>query len=51
MLHAGGSHDGLFFEPTALGRVRAGMRAFDEEVFGPVANKWLTRIELFWSEL
>ena len=30
MLHAGGSHDGLFFEPTALGRVRAGMRAFDE---------------------
>lgn len=38
MLHAGGSHDGLFFEPTALGGVRAGMRAFDEEVFGPVAS-------------
>jgi len=38
VLHAGGSHDGLFFEPTALGGVRAGMRAFDEEVFGPVAS-------------
>jgi len=36
-LHAGGSHDGLFYRPTVLGDVRPGMRVFDEEVFGPVA--------------
>jgi benzaldehyde dehydrogenase (NAD) len=36
-LHAGGSHDGLFYRPTVLSNVRPGMRVFDEEVFGPVA--------------
>ncbi|HZX85026.1 MAG TPA: benzaldehyde dehydrogenase [Reyranella sp.] len=36
-LLAGGSRDGLFVQPTVLGNVRPGMRAFDEEVFGPVA--------------
>ena len=28
---------GFFYEPTVLDRVRKGMPAFDEEVFGPVA--------------
>jgi succinate-semialdehyde dehydrogenase/glutarate-semialdehyde dehydrogenase len=28
---------GNYFEPTVLTRVRSGMRAFREEVFGPVA--------------
>lgn len=37
-LHAGGSHDRLFYRPTVLGGVRPGMRVFDEEVFGPVAS-------------
>ena len=37
-LHAGGSHDKLFYRPTVLGGVRPGMRVFDEEVFGPVAS-------------
>ncbi|MBS2531741.1 benzaldehyde dehydrogenase [Catenulispora sp. NF23] len=36
-LLAGGSRDGLFFEPTVLGAVRPGMAAFDEEIFGPIA--------------
>ncbi|AEY85447.1 aldehyde dehydrogenase [Streptomyces hygroscopicus subsp. jinggangensis 5008] len=36
-LLAGGSRDGLFFEPTVLAGVRPGMPAFDEEIFGPVA--------------
>jgi benzaldehyde dehydrogenase (NAD) len=36
-LLAGGSRDGLFFEPTVLAGVTAGMAAFDEEIFGPVA--------------
>src|SRR5690606_9131076 len=34
----GGSHEGLFYRPTVLGEVRAGMSAFDEEIFGPVAS-------------
>ena len=37
-LEAGGTHDGLFFKPTVLSGVKPGMRAFEEEVFGPVAN-------------
>jgi benzaldehyde dehydrogenase (NAD) len=37
VLHAGGTHEGLFYRPTVLGDVRAGMPAFDQEIFGPVA--------------
>ena len=37
-LEAGGRYEGLFYEPTVLSGVRASMRAFREEVFGPVAN-------------
>jgi benzaldehyde dehydrogenase (NAD) len=37
-LHAGGNYDGLFYRPTVLSGVRAGMRVHDEEVFGPVLN-------------
>ena len=37
-LLAGGTHEGLFYRPTVLGAVKPGMRAFDEEVFGPVAS-------------
>ncbi|MBS0449967.1 MAG: benzaldehyde dehydrogenase [Proteobacteria bacterium] len=37
-LLAGGAHEGLFYKPTVLSNVKAGMRAYDEEVFGPVAN-------------
>lgn len=36
-LLAGGSRNGLFFEPTVITGVIAGMAAFDEEIFGPVA--------------
>ncbi len=37
-LHAGGTHESLFYRPTVLGGVKPGMRVFDEEVFGPVAS-------------
>ena len=37
-LEAGGKYDGLFYQPTVLTGVRSNMRAFREEVFGPVAN-------------
>lgn len=37
-LEQGGSHEGLFYAPTVLSGVRPGMRAFDEEIFGPVAS-------------
>ena len=37
-LQAGGSYDRLFYRPTVLTEVKPGMRAFDEEVFGPVAS-------------
>ena len=37
-LEAGGTYEGLFYRPTVLSGVRPGMRAFDEETFGPVAN-------------
>src|SRR5271157_5925705 len=36
-LAAGGTFDGTFYRPTVLTGVKPGMRAFDEEVFGPVA--------------
>lgn len=37
-LEAGGTHEGLFYQPTVLSNVWPGMRCFDEECFGPVAN-------------
>jgi benzaldehyde dehydrogenase (NAD) len=37
-LEAGGSYEKLFYKPTVLSNVKPGMRAFNEEVFGPVAN-------------
>ena len=37
-LEAGGHFDGLFYKPTVLSGVKPGMRVFDEETFGPVAN-------------
>lgn len=37
-LEAGGNHDRLFYQATVLSGVKPGMRAFDEEVFGPVAT-------------
>ena len=37
-LAAGGTADGPFYRPTVLAGVRPGMRAFDEEIFGPVAS-------------
>ena len=37
-LKAGGSHDKLFYKPTVLYGAKPGMRAFDEEIFGPVAS-------------
>ncbi|HEU4576949.1 MAG TPA: benzaldehyde dehydrogenase [Polyangiaceae bacterium] len=37
-LEAGGAYNGLFYQPTVLTGVRSSMRAFREEVFGPVAN-------------
>ncbi|HWW26655.1 MAG TPA: aldehyde dehydrogenase family protein, partial [Caulobacter sp.] len=36
-LVAGGTHEGLFYAPTVLAGVKPGMRAFEEEIFGPVA--------------
>lgn len=36
-LRAGGTSDRLFFRPTVLDEVGPGMRAFEEEIFGPVA--------------
>lgn len=37
VLEAGGTHERLFFKPTVLSNVKPGMRAFDEEIFAPVA--------------
>ena len=37
-IEAGGKNKGLFHEATVLSGVKPGMRAFDEETFGPVAN-------------
>ncbi len=36
VLRTGGSHDGPFYKPTVLDRVTPGVRAFREEIFGPV---------------
>ncbi len=36
VLRAGGSSEGLFYQPTVLEGARPGMRVLDEEVFGPV---------------
>ena len=37
-VEAGGSSDKLFHQATVLSGVKPGMRAFDEETFGPVAS-------------
>lgn len=37
-LETGGEFNELFYQPTVLSGVKPGMRGFDEEVFGPVAN-------------
>jgi benzaldehyde dehydrogenase (NAD) len=37
-LLVGGSYEGNFYKPTVLTEVRPGMRAFEEELFGPVAS-------------
>ncbi|MEX0732124.1 MAG: benzaldehyde dehydrogenase [Aquisalimonadaceae bacterium] len=42
-LAAGGGYEHLFFQPTVLDGVSPGVRAFDEEIFGPVAS--VTRFE------
>jgi benzaldehyde dehydrogenase (NAD) len=36
-VRAGGTHDGPYYRPTVLSGVTAGMPAFTEEIFGPVA--------------
>jgi benzaldehyde dehydrogenase (NAD) len=36
-LAAGGTYEGLFYRPTVLDHVTAGMPAYENEVFGPVA--------------
>jgi benzaldehyde dehydrogenase (NAD) len=36
-LRTGGTHERLFYRPTVLDGVQPAMRAFDEEIFGPVA--------------
>lgn len=36
-LMTGGAHEGPFYKPTVLHQVRAGMPAYDLEIFGPVA--------------
>lgn len=38
ILEAGGEYEGLFYQPTVLSGVKPGMRAYEEEVFGPVIN-------------
>jgi benzaldehyde dehydrogenase (NAD) len=37
-LEAGGTYENLFYRPTVLSGVKPGMRAFEEEIFGPVVN-------------
>lgn len=36
-LHLGGKKNGPYYPPTVLSGVRPGMRAWDEEIFGPIA--------------
>lgn len=50
-LRAGGTADGLFFRPTVLDDVGPGMRAFEEEIFGPVAPITVYRDEDHAAEL
>lgn len=38
VLEAGGTHEGLFYKPTVLSGVKPGVRAYHEEVFGPVIS-------------
>ncbi|HEV2675637.1 MAG TPA: benzaldehyde dehydrogenase [Aliidongia sp.] len=38
VLETGGSYEGLFYRPTVLSGVTRGMRAYRDEVFGPVAS-------------
>ncbi|GGK96441.1 benzaldehyde dehydrogenase [Streptomyces flaveus] len=42
---AGGSYDGLFYQPTVLAGVTTSMPAFREEIFGPVAPVVVVRDE------
>lgn len=37
VLRAGGTREGLYFQPTVITGVKPGMAAFDAEIFGPVA--------------
>lgn len=37
-LVAGGTYEGLFYKPTVLSGVKPGMRAYKDEIFGPVAS-------------
>lgn len=37
-LLAGGTHEKLFYAPTVLTGVKPGMRAFEDEMFGPVVS-------------
>ncbi|GAA2629959.1 benzaldehyde dehydrogenase [Streptomyces vastus] len=44
-VRAGGSYDGLFYQPTVLTGVTTSMPAFREEIFGPVAPVVVVRDE------
>jgi benzaldehyde dehydrogenase (NAD) len=44
-LEAGGTYENLFYRPTVLSNVKPGMRAFEEEIFGPVANVTVFRTD------
>lgn len=37
-LKAGGTYEGLLYRPTVLAGVKPGMRAFEDEIFGPVVS-------------
>lgn len=41
----GGKRDGAFIQPTILTDIPAGTPAFDEEIFGPVANVFIVKDE------
>lgn len=41
----GGKRDGAFIQPTILTDIPAGTPAFDEEIFGPVANVFVVKDE------
>lgn len=36
-IHAGGSHEGLYYQPTVVSGVHSRMKLFRDETFGPVA--------------